>query len=104
MSFLPALITFILGALIAYMNYRITKKLYLTKPDKALSFIFGRQLINFAYLTAVFFIGRKFLSNINPALVGAAVGLTVPALLFTLSLSKELKTDSENPDEGGDKK
>ena len=91
MSYLPSVITFLLGTAIAYMNYRITLKILEKDANKAVGFVVTRQIINFAYLAAVFFIGRKLADNVNPMLIGAAVGLTVPAFIFTLSISKKMK-------------
>ena len=51
-----------------------------------------RQVINVAYLAAVYFVSSAVLSSVVYPLVGAVVGLTVPMFIFTFKLVK--KNDS----------
>ena len=85
------------GLLIALLNARFTaSKMKGDSTAVLLSAVFLRQLLNIAYLTAVFLLVRKLELPVLWPLVAAAVGLTVPSVLLSVKLSQSVKTDINN--------
>ncbi len=83
-----AIAAFLGGSLVSLANALIAAKAL--KTGKA-GFQVVRSALNIGYLTAVFFITKNMDCNIAWPLVGAAVGLTVPAVLFALEIAKHQK-------------
>lgn len=111
MESLPgAVIAALLGAGIAALNYRLTKKA--AGPDAPAGLFGAVPLIRMA-LSAGLLAAAYFLGPLTPwdrvwILAGAVVGLTVPLFFFTFLLVKQVnggagKTDAstESPDEKG---
>ena len=84
------------GFLIAFINYIFSKKMLLKSPDKFSSSFIFRQILQVAYLVAVYFIGTKTqVADLAYLLVGAVAGMTVPMFFFTkklMSINDTLKT------------
>lgn len=101
-SLLGAALAFIGGALIALVNDRLTRAAYNKAPER-LSRVFPlRQLINLAYLAAVFFLAPLLPWEAAPLLLGGALGLTVPSVLLALRFAKGGRTE-KSAGEGEDK-
>lgn len=83
-----ALVAFLGGALIALVNALIAAKSIKTGKSAYMAI---RSILNVAYLTAVFFITKNMDCNIAWPMIGAAVGLTVPSVLFALEIAKHQK-------------
>lgn len=87
------------GALVAFVNFLISKGILRTHPEKLAFSTVLRQLIQVGYLAAVYFIGSQLEMNIIPLLIGAAVGMTLPMLFFTkklISINQQLTEKNNN--------
>ena len=108
-SFPGALIAAILGAAVAYANYRITKRAA-EKSGSGGSLAAApllRMLLSAGLLAAVYFIGPLTPWDRVWLLAGAAVGLTVPLFVFTALLVRQVnggaKSDPPFPEKGSDR-
>ena len=93
-NFIAALVAFLGGSVISVVNAVITAKQINSETHS----ISGntpiiRQVLSFAYLAGVFLVVRKLPIDPFWPLIGAAVGLTVPSILFTLTIVKHMKGD-----------
>lgn len=95
-----ALIALALGCLISYINYRISAVILNKKPDIIAASSVVRQIVNVAYLAAVYFIAPLTPFSLVYLLVGAVIGLTCSMFYFTYRLIK--KTDNKNGSGGGE--
>lgn len=97
-----AVICAVMGLVIAYVNYALSKKILETHPEKfALATVF-RQIIQIGYLAAVYFAGKRFTVSLTFLLVGAVVGMTVPMFFFTkklLTINDKLALKSKDGEE-----
>lgn len=86
-SIIGALITAVIGFLIAYVNYLLSKKMLIKAPEKYSVITVVRQVIQVGFLVLVYFVGTK-IQAVNPIylLVGAVIGLTLPMIYFTKKL------------------
>ena len=82
------LLAFLGGAAIAALNFYINLRTLRRKPQALASMSMVRQVLNVGYLVAVFLLAKVLPWDYIPLLVGAAVGLTVPAFLLSLYLAK----------------
>lgn len=91
-----AVVAAAVGFLIAFINYVFSKKVLIKSPDKYSASFVVRQVLQVAYLVAVYFIGTKTqIADLTFLLVGAVAGMTVPMFFFTkklLSLNDTIKT------------
>ena len=83
-----AIVTFLGGSLVSLTNALIAAKALKTGKS---GFQVVRSILNIGYLTAVFFITKNMDCNVAWPLIGAAVGLTVPSVLFALEIAKHQK-------------
>ncbi len=101
-----AIITFVLGIVVATLNYLLSRAILVKQPEKYASGAIIRQLTQIIYIVAVYFV-----STIAPwdswyMLIGAVLGVTVPMIYFThklLKLNKTVHTDKttkEGEDDG----
>lgn len=75
------------GFLIAFVNYIFSKKVLTKKPDKYSASFVVRQILQVAYLVAVYFIGSKTqIADLTYLLIGAVAGMTIPMFFFTKKL------------------
>ncbi len=97
MSFLGAIIAFVLGVVVSFANYKINDRILKVKPDLVAAGTVVRQLFNVGYLAAVYFIVPHTPFSMILALVGAVLGLTLAMFYFTYCLvrimDKSKKTD-----------
>ncbi len=100
-DYLAAAVACGIGFAICYLNYCISKRYLAKNTDKFyVSFIF-RQAINVALLVAVYFIAPLLGINQSYALIGAALGITLPSAKFTrdlLEFQKTLRPANEEED------
>ena len=79
------LLTALIGFAVAFLNYIISKKVLIKAADKYAFTTVVRQVIQVLYLVAVyFFFADK--ATVMYALIGAAVGMTLPMFYFTKKL------------------
>ena len=114
MNSLPgAVIAALLGAGIAFVNYRLTKKAALSAGSAAgASGLFGlvpviRMVLSVGLLAAAYFLGPLTPWDRVWILAGAVVGLTVPLFIFTFLLVKQVngggadQTETKGRDRNG---
>ena len=94
-KYIAALIAFLGGSGISLLNAVMTAKHVIAGNEVKASVSLLRQLLNLVYFFAAWFVVRKL--GIDPMLpmLGAAIGLTVPSLLFTITIAKQMKGDTE---------
>lgn len=101
-----ALLAALLGAAIAYANYRLTDRAARNPNERFAGISIVRQALNFGYLAAVFFLAPYTPFDRTWCLVGAVVGLTLPTFFFTFRILRRLShpAPSDKPDhsEGGE--
>ena len=101
------IVTMAAGALIAFVNYSISKHILIKSPDKYSFTVVIHQMLQVAFLAAVYFIasGMTTLNVVYP-LVGSVLGMTAPMFFFTkklLSLNSKketVKTETEDDADG----
>ncbi len=104
MSFLGAMLAFVFGGIISFVNYKITGKILKEKPDLVAAGTVVRQLFNVAYLAAVYFLVPYTPFSLIPSLVGAVLGLTLPMFYFTSRLVKSMdKIGNDSEKKRGEK-
>ena len=93
-NIIAALIAFLGGSVISVINAVITAK-QINSETHSISgnTLILRQALSFAYLAVVYFIVRKLPIDMYWPLLGAAAGLTIPAILFALTIAKHMKGD-----------
>ena len=84
-----ALLTFLAGAAVSFLNYCISRTVIRKKPDAYPMTTVVRQIMNVAFLAAVYFIAPYTPWGLIPLLVGAALGSTLTMFFFTYLLVKE---------------
>lgn len=99
-NIIGALISLAGGALISFVNYKITASIMKKKPEVIAASAVIRQIINVAYLVLVYFAAPHTPASVVYLLVGAVVGLTVPMFCFTYRL---VKKSDKNMSDGGEK-
>lgn len=88
------LLAFLGGCAVAWLNYRVNLRTLRKKPEALASMSVVRQLLNVAYLAAVFLLRKVLPWDAAELLIGAAAGLTLPSILLALRLAKQ--NDREN--------
>ena len=88
-----ALIAFLGGAVISLINAVITAKQVKSNKDNMGNTSVLRQILSLVYLAATYFVVRKLNIEYFLPLLGAAIGLTVPAVLFAITIAKNMKGD-----------
>ena len=93
---------FALGALVGYINSRITKKR--ASSDNVASIMFTnfiRMTLDILTLLAVLLVCKHFRLPSTLMLIAAALGLTVFGMLFLRRFAKQLKAADENQNRDG---
>lgn len=88
------LLAFLGGTAVSAINYGINSLTLRKKPEALASMNIVCQLLSVAYFVAVYVLRDSLPWDMVPLLVGAAVGLTIPNILFSLRLAK--KNDAMN--------
>jgi len=83
------LAAFIFGAVIAYVNYRISQAVIKNRPQMYSSISVVRQVIHIAGLVAVYFLAPLTPWDRTYMLVAAVLGMTLPMFYFTYRLMKK---------------
>ena len=92
-TYIAALIAFLGGSLISLINAFITAKQVKSGKESSANASILRQILSGVYLAGTFFAVRKLGIDSLLQLIGAEVGLTVPSILFTLTIAKHMKGD-----------
>ncbi len=96
------LLAFLGGAAVSGLNALLSARLLNRKPSAYASFSAVRQLFNVAYLVLVFFGSRALGWDVTAPLVGAALGLTAPSMVFAMLLAR--RNDKRSKSASADKK
>lgn len=94
-GFLGALIAFIPGLGISFLNYRLTDFFIKKFKEKFPSVSLIRQLGQVCYIVAVYFLAPYTPWDRTYLLIGAALGVTLPMIFFTYKLLKSDSNTSE---------
>ena len=104
-SLAGAVIAALLGAAVAFLNYRITKRSAEKSGSGSLSLAAApvlRMLLSAGLLAAVYFAAPLTPWDRIWLLAGAAVGLTVPLFVFTALLVRQVNGgEASHPSEKG---
>ena len=82
------LLAFLGGCVISVLNYRINLRALKKKPELLASMSVVRQILSVCYLVAVFLLAKVLPWDHIPLLIGAALGLTIPAFLLSMKLAR----------------
>lgn len=100
-SILHAIVAFLIGAAIATFNSWLTYRTMVKKSNKVIAVSFIRSAMNIGYLVIVFLVLSKIdYPNLYP-LFGAAIGLTVPSIIFSMFFSNKLQQKADQQKEEG---
>ena len=83
-----ALLAFLGGCVISYVNYRINLYALRRRTSLLATLSAVRQLLSVAYFVLVYALTRALPWGLAP-LLGAAVGLTVPSVLLAMRLARK---------------
>ena len=83
-----AVLTFLGGTAVAGLNFCLNLRTLKKDPSALVQTYTLRQILNVAYLAGVFFLARAMSREMFPLLLGAALGLTIPAFFFAVKLMK----------------
>lgn len=81
------------GALIAFINYLISRCVLMKRAGLFSSVSLMHQILNVGYIVALYCIAVKTGTNLIYMLVGGALGVTLPMLLFIPKLIKLTKSN-----------
>lgn len=95
------ILAFVVGALLSWGSYLLSRMLLKNKPELLSMVSMPRQIINIAYLVAVYFLSDKTPWGLMPLLIGAALGLTGAMFLFTRQLLKDMEQAPAQEKENG---
>lgn len=100
-----AVLAFLGGAAVSWLNYRINLRTLKTRPSSLASVSVLRQGLSVAWLVIVYLAaGALHLDRMYP-LLGAAVGLTIPSILLAVRLAginDSLRADEKKSSEKGE--
>ena len=81
-----ALVAFLLGAVIAWLNYLFSRYVLERHPSRYSWTTMVRQIVQVAYLIVLFFLGVYTPWDRLWILVGGCLGITIPMTYFTYRL------------------
>lgn len=90
-----AVLAFLCGALVSFVNYLITRAILTKKPQMLTVSAVIRQILNVLYLAAVYFISPHTPWGVVPMLVGGVFGVTLSLFIFTCLLIKKSDGSSD---------
>lgn len=93
LRYIAALIAFLGGSLISLINAIVTAKQISKDKNNPGNVSFVRQILSIIYLVGTYFVVRKLGIEYFLPLLGAAIGLTVPAVLFAITIANKMKGD-----------
>ena len=86
-NLISAVVAGIIGFLVAFLNYLISKIVLLKAPQKYSVTTVLRQVLHIGFMVAVYFIVSKIEQiNLVYVLVGSVLGMTLPMIFFTKKL------------------
>ena len=88
MDYLMAAAAFLCGTAISFVDFRISKYFLRRGEQKLAVSSMLRQTLNVAYLVILFLLAQHFGLRTWLLLLGGALGLTIPSVLFTAKLLK----------------
>ena len=103
-SILGGAAAFVFGAVLALVNYLISRAVMRKKPAMFSFTAVIRQLINIGGLAALYFIAPHTPFGTLPLFIGGVLGETLPMLCFTLLLLRDGKSTENAKDENNGKK
>ena len=81
-------LAFLAGCAVSALNYWINLQTLKKNPARLAGISIARQALNVGCLIAVFLAAKVLPWGQVPMLIGAALGLTIPALFFAFRLAK----------------
>lgn len=100
-----AIITFVLGACIAFLNFLLSKAILTKSPEKYAFSTIIRQITQVLYIVAVYFVSTVASWDMWYMLIGAVLGVTIPMIYFTHKLIKindsMIKKDKKEGEDNG---
>ena len=87
-----------LGVLLAFGNDAMTRAVCKRKPSLLVPFFAARQIVNIAYLAALYFLSPALPWGATPLLVGGALGVTVPSVFLASRLAKRVGEEKQASD------
>lgn len=100
--FVCALIALLGGVLVSYICYRVMKE-FIIKNKNLATVAPIRQIIGIAYFAGAYFIAKKLGIEVVPTIVGAALGITLPSIVFSSRLVALCSKPAVNTDKTGSK-
>lgn len=85
---LAIIISFAAGTLIAFANYRLSRYFLMNKRDLFVNSLSLHFVFSVLYLVALYFVSKYIPLDRNLLLVGGALGVTLPNILFVSKLIK----------------
>ena len=92
-NLIAAMIAFLGGSIIAVINALIMAKQVKSESHSLSGISFIRQTLSVVYLASIYFFCRKMTYDNFWPLMGAATGLTIPSIIFTIVIVKNKKGD-----------
>ena len=93
-GFFGAALCFVVGALISFLNYKMSEHMLKKDISKYSMISVVRQVIQVGYLLILFFAAKYTPWDRTYCLVGGALGITLPMFFFTYKLLK-IRTDAD---------
>lgn len=93
-SIIGGLLAFLGGTAVSAVNYAINSATLRKAPERLASMSIVCQILSVAYFIAVYLLRDILPWGMMPLLIGAALGLTIPNILFSMRLAK--KNDAMN--------
>ncbi len=92
-TYIAGLIAFLGGSVISLINALITAKKVNSGSQSVFSGSLFRQIAGIAYMAGVYFLTRHIGMDPLWPLLGAALGLTIPAIFFAVTIANHMKGD-----------
>ncbi len=93
-GFFGAALCFVVGAVISFLNYKLSEHILKKDISKYSMISVLRQVIQVGYLLILFFAAEYTPWDRTYCLVGGALGITLPMFYFTYKLLK-IKTETD---------
>ena len=99
-NIIGAAVAFALGAVVAYINYAVSRYLLKTRPDMFTGGQIIRSAIQIAYIALVYTLGGYTPWDRTWMLVGGCLGITLPMFYFTAKLVNYNKQKGDDDKDG----
>ncbi len=87
------MLAFLGGSVIALVNALITAKQVKKESQSLSGASIIHQTLSIAYLAGIYFLSRRLSFDVFWPLIGGAAGLTIPSILFALTIAKRMQGD-----------